>query len=67
MKNWNTITTEMSLEEKEVWSLAQLINYGSNGKKISEEKIRKNWSRLTQKLIPARARMYKWLIWGNKS
>lgn len=67
MKNWNTNTSSMNEEDKVVWSLAQKINYGLDGEKLSVSKVKKYWSKLVPNLIPARERMYKWLIWRNKS
>lgn len=67
MKNWNTSTNLMSKEEREIWSLVQKMNYGLDGEKLSLERVKKNWSKLIPNLIPAREKMYKWLIWKNKS
>lgn len=57
----------MNEEDKVVWSLVQKINYGLDGEKLSANKVKKYWSKLVPNLIPARERMYKWLIWRNKS
>ena len=67
MKNWNTDTFSMNKTDKEVWSLVQKINYGLDGERLSASKVKKLWPKLTPNLIPARERMFKWLLWGNKS
>lgn len=67
MKNWNTNIASLSLADKEVWELTQMVNYGLDGKKIQVDKIKKNWSKILPNILPARERMYKWMIWGSKS
>ena len=67
MKNWNTNTKSMNREQKEVWSLVQKMNYGLDGEVLTTSRVKKYWPKLVPDLIPARERMYKWLIWRYKS
>lgn len=48
MYNWSTDTKKLkkNKEKYTIWKLEQLVNFGLNGKKISEKELRKYWSRL---------------------
>lgn len=67
MRNWSTDTDELKKDAKQyaVWRLEQLINFGTDGEKISEEELRANWELLS--LDPAKKRFLSFLLWGEKS
>lgn len=47
MYNWSTDEKAFkNKEEKDIWELEQLVNFGLNNQKISSEKIRLYWNRL---------------------
>lgn len=47
MYNWSTDENEFKNEEnKEIWRLEQLVNFGLNGGKIDKKKLRLYWDRL---------------------
>jgi len=67
MKNWNTDETKFKTpQEKRLWELAQLINYGLDGEKLEEKELKKNWKELKRLLDRERARMLEYFIWGRK-
>lgn len=42
MKNWNTDEAKFKTpQEKRLWELAQLINYGLDGEKLEEKELKK--------------------------
>lgn len=43
--------------------LERMINYGSEGEKISLSEVKKNWDKL--ELFPLRKRLFELLIWGK--
>lgn len=64
MKNWNTnISKFKSLKQKHVWELSQLINYGLDGTRLDEDKVKKYWKELKPLLDAQRARMLEYLLW----
>ena len=66
MKNWNTDPNKFkSQKQKRLWELSQLINYGLDGKKLSEKELSENWNDLKALLDPERARMLEYMLWKN--
>jgi len=53
MYNWSTDEEKFKKEDPEgdrVWRLTQLINYGLDGEKLSKSEIKKNWSKIKEKV-----------------
>jgi len=49
MRNWSVDEKQFKNLDKEqyaVWRLEQLINFGLDGEKISEKKLKKYWKKL---------------------
>lgn len=48
MKNWNTNveTLKKDPEKYAIWRLEQLINFGLDGEKISEQELKKYWDKI---------------------
>ena len=48
MYNWSVDTTKLKQnpEEYTIWKLEQLINYGLNEEKLSENDLTRHWFRL---------------------
>ena len=48
MKNWNTNIESLKKnpEKYAIWRLEQLINFGLDGEKISEQELKKYWDKL---------------------
>lgn len=68
MKNWNTdITRFPTNADRIIWELAQHINYGFDGSKLSIGTLTHYWPQLVPHLHPERAQMLEWLIWNRKS
>lgn len=66
MKNWNTdITTFKSSQDKRIWELSQLINYGLDGVRLDKEELESHWTKIKKLLDPTRARMIEYLLWGK--
>lgn len=42
----------------EAWRLLQLINYGLNGEKLSQSKLRKYWPKIKDKIFDPGIRRY---------
>ncbi len=65
MYNWSTDTTQLKKDPDayERWRLEQLINFGLNGEKIVEEKLRRYFDVL--ELDPARRRFLASLLYGD--
>ncbi len=63
MYNWSTDTKELQKNPEKyiVWRLEQLINFGLNGEKISEQELRRYW-RALDTLDPARKRFLELLL-----
>ena len=51
-------------EHFKIWRLEQLINFGTDGKKIHARDLRKFWKHLT--LDPDKKRFMGFLLWGKK-
>lgn len=68
MKNWNTdITKFKSPKAKRLWELSQIINYGLDGKKLSEKELKQYWPDLKPLVDEKRARMIEYLLWKKVS
>lgn len=66
MKNWNTdISQFKSPQDKRLWELTQLINYGLDGGKLNENELKTRWDELKPLVDSERARMIEYLIWGK--
>jgi hypothetical protein len=65
MYNWNTNISNWNKKSDsyQAWRLEQMINYGLDGKKIDETKLRKYWPKIKSNLDPYRARMIEYMIW----
>ncbi len=63
MHNWSTDTTRLQQhpDAYDIFFLEQMINFGLNGKKISEENLRKNWSSLD--IDPQKRAFLQTLLW----
>ena len=62
MYNWSVDTTRLKQipEEYTIWKLEQLINYGLNDEKLSENDLKKYWDRL--RIDPERKKILQmWL------
>lgn len=66
MHNWSVDTKELKKDPKRfaIWRLEQLINFGTDGEKISEEDLRRYWDELT--LDQAKRQFLGFLLWGEK-
>jgi len=66
MYNWSTDTTKFkSVEQKIIWELEQMINFGLSGSRLNREKLKKYWNKLN--LDPDRKRFLEFIIWNRKS
>lgn len=67
MYNWPVDETELKKdpERHAVWLLEQTINFGLNGAKLDERKLRHYWNQL--RLDPARRRFLHFLLHGRLS
>lgn len=66
MRNWSIDTAELQKnpEQFAIWRLEQLINFGTDGEKISAEELRNYWDRLT--LDKDKRQFLGFLLWGKK-
>lgn len=48
MKNWNTNIEILKKDPEKyaIWRLEQLINFGLDGEKISEQELKKYWDKI---------------------
>ncbi|OGE76501.1 MAG: hypothetical protein A3C85_03690 [Candidatus Doudnabacteria bacterium RIFCSPHIGHO2_02_FULL_48_21] len=46
MYNWSTDETKLGddPQKKTIWKIQQMVNFGLNGEKISEKKLREFWN-----------------------
>jgi len=66
MYNWSTDTKKFkSEEERIIWELEQLINFGLGGSKLDLKLVKKYWDKLD--LDPDRKKFIEFLIWNKKS
>lgn len=66
MYNWSTDTTKFkSAEQKTIWELEQMVNFGLAGSRLNKEKLKKYWNKLN--LDPDRKRFLEFIIWNRKS
>lgn len=66
MKNWNTDVQKFrTLEEKKVWRLIQLIEYGVENQKISTKQLKKYWSKIKNQIDPINKKLYEFWLWGK--
>ena len=66
MYNWSTDEKKFKKEDPEgyrLWRLVQLINYGLDGEKLSKKEIKKNWSKLKEKLDFKEKRLIEFFLW----
>lgn len=66
MHNWSTDTRELKKHKKDfsIWRLEQMINFGTDGKKIKTGELRKYWKNM--RIDPEKKRFLKFLLWGRK-
>ncbi len=68
MINWSTDEAKFKKEnpkEYKLWRLTQLINYGLDGEKISEQEVISSWKQIKEKLDPYKKRALEYLIWDK--
>jgi len=67
MYNWSTDLTELKKhpEKYTIWKLEQLINYGLDEEKISENELRKYWDRIN--IDPATRKYLALLLYGDEN
>ncbi|MDO8436054.1 MAG: hypothetical protein Q7S82_01540 [bacterium] len=66
MYNWSTDISKMkSGEEKTIWKLEQMINFGLGKTKISRNLLKRYWFKL--KLDPDRRKFLAFLLWNKKN
>lgn len=69
MINWSTDEKKFKKEnpkEYKLWRLAQLINYGLDGEKLSLSEVKKSWGRIQDNLDPYKKRALEYLIWDKQ-
>lgn len=66
MRNWSTDIIHLKKKKKEyaLWKLEQMVNFGTNGKKISKKSLKKHWDELH--LDPAKKNFLHFLLWPRK-
>jgi hypothetical protein len=66
MHNWGVNTKELQKDKDKfsLWKLEQLINFGTDGAKISEAELLKYWDCLHLDLN--KKRFLGFLLWGKK-
>ena len=67
MYNWSIDTTRLmqTPEEYTIWKLEQLINYGLNDEKLSENDLKRYWDRL--RIDPERKKVLQMWLWPKQS
>ena len=67
MYNWSVDTTRLKQipEEYTIWKLEQLINYGLNDEKLSENDLKRYWDRL--RIDPERKKILQMWLWPKQS
>lgn len=66
MYNWSVDTKKFkNKEEKTIWELEQMINFGLGKSKLNKTLLKKYWSKL--ELDPARKRYLEYILWNKKS
>ena len=67
MKNWSTDVKRLRNRPKEyaLWKLEQKINFGLDGKKLSEKLLRKYFKELS--IDPLKKIFLKHLLWPTRS
>lgn len=67
MYNWSVDTTRLKQnpEEYAIWKLEQLINYGLNDEKLSENDLKRYWDRL--RIDPERKKVLQMWLWPKQS
>ncbi|MEK7098972.1 MAG: hypothetical protein AAB916_00450 [Patescibacteria group bacterium] len=66
MHNWSVDTTELEKDPERyaIWRLEQMVNFGTDGERISAADLRRYWQRLV--LDPAKKRFLGFLLWGKE-
>ena len=70
MYNWSVDEEAMKKadpESYEIWRLEQMINYGLDGEKLSEAKLRQHWQVLKDRIDPASREYLEFLLWPETS
>jgi hypothetical protein len=67
MHNWSVDTTELKKDEKSyaIWRLEQMVNFGLEGKKISQQELKKYWELLDLDLN--KKNYLKMILWPKQS
>jgi len=64
MYNWSTDTSKIkNREQKTIWKLEQMVNFGLAGEKISKKLVKKYWNKLS--LDSNRKKFLRFLIWNK--
>jgi hypothetical protein len=69
MINWNTDEkTFKKLHPKayELWKLTQHINYGLDGEKLDEQKVKRAWPEIKDNLDPDKRKVLEFFLWNKK-
>lgn len=68
MLNWNVDEERFKKEDPEnykLWRLTQLINYGTDGEKLSRKELKKAWPKIKDEIDPYKRRLFEYLLWGK--
>lgn len=67
MKNWSTDTKRLKRNPQDytLWKLEQMINFGLDGKKLSESDLRRYFTKLS--IDPLKKMFLKQLLWPTHS
>ena len=67
MYNWSTDTTELKKDKEKyaIWQLEQMVNFGLDGKKINQAKLRKYWRKLH--LDKNKKKYLEMILWPKQS
>ncbi|MCL5666169.1 MAG: hypothetical protein M1383_00105 [Patescibacteria group bacterium] len=65
MKNWSTDINRLKTDPEKlaIWELEQMVNFGLDGEKLEEKKLKKYWDRLN--IDPDKKKYLGRLIYGQ--
>ena len=69
MYNWSTDEKTFKCKypkEYRLWRLTQLINYGLDGEKLSENEVKAAWPQIKDRLDPHKAAYLEFILWNKK-
>lgn len=66
MHNWGVDEKQLKKDKKQhtIWRLEQMVNFGLDGKKLNEQKLKENWPKL--RLDPKKKSFLSFLLWPAK-